>query len=71
MSASPARSKKDWIGTCAIIFGALGGWLGLIFGIIGLCSSRDRFVRKNCKIGIGLFFGWIILLGFILFSESV
>lgn len=45
----------------AIVFGALGGWLGLLFGIIGLATYKDPKYRKNCKIGIGLFIGWVVL----------
>ncbi len=48
-------------GVLAIVFGALGGLLGLIFGIIGLKTYKDERYRKQCKIGIGLFIGWIIL----------
>lgn len=57
------KTEKDrsWLGVCSIIFGALGGLLGLIFGIIGLSTSQNEKIRKNCKIGIGLFCGWIVL----------
>ncbi len=48
-------------GILAIVFGALGGWLGLVFGIIGLSTYKDPKNRKNCKIGIGLFIAWVVL----------
>lgn len=49
------------MGILSIIFGALGGWLGLLFGIIGLATYKEPKNRKNCKIGIGLFIGWVVL----------
>lgn len=49
------------IGILAIVFGALGGWLGLVFGTIGLFMYKDPKNRKNCRIGIGLFIGWVVL----------
>lgn len=54
-------AESGGMGIAAIIFGALGGWLGLLFGIIGLSTYKTEKNRKNCKIGIGLFIGWIIL----------
>lgn len=48
-------------GILAIVFGALGGWLGLVFGIVGLKTYKNETYRKYCKIGIGLFVGWIVI----------
>lgn len=45
----------------AIIFGALGGWLGLLFGIIGLTKYKTTGLRVACIIGIVLFVAWIPL----------
>lgn len=56
------REEGSALGILAIVFGALGGFLGLLFGIIGLCVYRTHSNRKNCKAGIGLFFGWIVLI---------
>jgi uncharacterized membrane protein YvbJ len=56
-----ASQEGSGMGIAAIIFGALGGWLGLIFGIIGLVTYKLPQNRRNCKIGIGLFLGWIVL----------
>lgn len=55
------KPESSGLGIASIVFGALGGFLGLIFGIIGLSSYKDPKNRRNCKIGIGLFIGWIIL----------
>lgn len=60
-SVSSVVEESGALGVLAIVFGALGGWLGLVFGIIGLCINKNPKNRKNCKIGIGLFFGWLIL----------
>lgn len=53
--------ETSTIGILAIVFGALGGWLGLLFGIIGLCTNKEPNNRRNCKIGIGLFCVWIVI----------
>lgn len=55
------RDDSPVMGILAIVFGALGGWLGIVFGIIGLTMYKEPKNRKNCKIGIGLFVGWIVL----------
>jgi len=57
----PQPAESNGIGIAAIIFGALGGWLGLLFGIVGLCTYKTEKNKKNCKIGIGLFIGWTII----------
>jgi hypothetical protein len=46
----------------ALIFGALGGWLGLLFGIIGLKNYTDTNKRTMCYIGIGLWAVWMIIM---------
>ncbi len=56
----PAESPI--FGILSIVFGALGGWLGLIFGIIGLSSYKEQNNKSMCKIGIGLFIGWMVIL---------
>ncbi len=56
-----AGQEGGGMGIASIIFGALGGWLGLLFGIIGLSTYKLPVNRRNCKIGIGLFVGWIVL----------
>ena len=45
----------------SLVFGALGGWLGLLFGILVLTSSKVEKERKRAKIGIGLFFAWFVV----------
>lgn len=56
-----SKDDSSVIGILAIVFGALGGWLGLVFGIIGLVMYKEPKNRKNCKIGIGLFIGWVVV----------
>lgn len=53
--------ESSAIGILAIIFGAFGGLLGLIFSIIGLSIYKEPQNRTNCKIGLGLFVGWIVI----------
>lgn len=55
------KSEGKAMGICAIIFGALGGWLGLLFGIIGLCIYKEPVNRRNCGIGLGLFGLWCLI----------
>ncbi len=54
------QESKVW-GILSLIFGILGGWIGLIFGIVGLCTYKDKQNRLMCKIGIGIFVFWLIL----------
>ncbi|HPG91809.1 MAG TPA: hypothetical protein PK675_00180 [Clostridia bacterium] len=49
------------LGVCAIVFGALGGWLGLILGIIGLSIYKERPNKVNSAIGLGLFCLWAVI----------
>lgn len=55
--------SKDYHATAilALVFGLLGGLLGLIFAIIGLVNSDDDSDRKMCKIGLGAFIFWVII----------
>lgn len=60
------KSEESWLyAILALIFGALGGWLGLLFGIIGLIRYKElneSGKRVMCGIGIGLWVFWIIIL---------
>ena len=55
------RQETNTVGICAVVFGALGGWLGLIFSIIGLSTYKTPERRMMCKIGLGLFIGWFAI----------
>lgn len=48
------------IGICAIIFGALGGFIGLVLGIVGLNVYKERQNKINSAIGLGLFCLWAV-----------
>lgn len=57
-----AEEEEDsTIATLAIVFGALGGWLGLVLGLVGLSKYKSEKYRKQCKIGIILFVVWVVL----------
>ncbi len=60
-SVEKQSNESSVLSYCAMIFGILGGWLGLILGIVGLISNKDTANRKRCKIGIGFFIGWVVL----------
>ncbi len=49
------------IGILSIVFGALGGFLGLLFGIVGLCTYKEKANRRLCVIGMCLFAAWIVI----------
>lgn len=66
---APASSKPQGyvLSILAVIFGALGGWLGLVFGVIGLClnKSGNTGVQTRCIVGIALAGMWIFFWRFI------
>ena len=53
------------LGVCAIVFSALGGWLGLVLSIIGLSTYKNAGNRAMCKVGLGICIGWFVF-GFII-----
>lgn len=58
---SSSSSYSNVFSILALVFGALGGWLGLLFGILTLCTSKVEKERKRAKIGIGLFCAWAVV----------
>lgn len=58
--------ETSTIGILAIIFGAMGGWLGLLFAIIGLCIYKKPENKQKCYIGLGLFLAWVVIAGLIM-----
>lgn len=61
---SNARPQGYVLSILAVVFGALGGWLGLLFGILGLCQNKsgDPGVKTRSIIGMVLFGIWIVIL---------
>lgn len=55
------KAENPVLGLLALVFGILGGWLGLILGAIGLGTYKEEKNRQNCKIGIGFFVGEAII----------
>ena len=45
----------------ALVFGLLGGWLGLVFGIIGLKQYKEQSNRTMCIVGIVAWVIWLIV----------
>ncbi len=63
-SSKPAKKSSDnckVFGILSVVFGALGGWLGLVFGIIGLCKDKEKKYTKLYVIGICLSVVGVIL----------
>lgn len=52
-------------GILAIVFSALGGWLGLVLCLYGLFKSSNDDVRKKCKIGL-IVLGVVVVLAIVL-----
>jgi hypothetical protein len=57
-------------GILAVIFGALGGWLGVLFGILNLALDKTKKYRALGVIGIVLFAIWLVILIIIASSTS-
>ena len=55
------KQESGALGVCAIIFSVLGGWLGLVLSIIGLCTYKTPEHRTKCKIGLGFVIGWFVI----------
>lgn len=66
---TPCKAENKALGICAIIFSALGGWLGLVLSIMGLCNYKTKENRKLCKIGLWICIGWFVV-GFIIGLSS-
>ena len=52
-SYSPPESKSTAV--FALIFSILGGWLGLVFAIIGLSTYKEQGNRSMCKAALIIF----------------
>lgn len=60
-NVQPVKQESGALGICAIIFSVLGGWLGLLLSIIGLCTYETPRHRTKCKIGLGFAIGWFVI----------
>ncbi len=60
-SVTSDNSSYHTFAILSVVFGALGGLLGLIFGIIVLSGTKDKADRKKAIIGIALFSMWMIV----------
>ena len=60
-NVQPVKQESGALGVCAIVFSVLGGWLGLVLSIIGLCTYKTPEHRTKCKIGLGFVIGWFVI----------
>ncbi len=65
------KKESQVIGILAIVFSALGGWLGIIFAIIGLATYKEKSNRNLCKIALGICAAWVILLIITIFCALI
>ena len=59
------KPEDQTLGVLAIVFSALGGFLGLILALIGLCSYKQEPGKKKCKtalIILGVWVGVIVII---------
>jgi len=61
-SEETAQNESSTLGVLSIVFGALGGLLGLVLSIIGLSTYKNETNRTYCKIGLGLCCMWVFIL---------
>lgn len=59
------KQESSALGVLSIVFSCLGGFLGLILSIIGMCTYKEESNKKLCKIGLGICIGWFAL-GFLI-----
>ena len=57
----PVQPESITLSVFALIFGLLGGWLGLILGIVGLTHYKESGNRTRCGIAIGAWIFWLIV----------
>jgi hypothetical protein len=61
-NSAPSESRAPQVlGILSVVFGALGGWLGLLFGIIGLAVDKDKKYKNLNITGMCLFGAWLII----------
>ena len=61
----PQVQESSTLGVLAIVFSILGGWLGLLFSIIGLCTYKEPENKSKCKIALGICIVWVVI-GFLI-----
>ncbi len=51
-SGNVEERNYHWAAVLALVFGILGGWLAIVFGIIGLMKCTDKNDRTMCIVGL-------------------
>ncbi|MCM1394452.1 MAG: zinc ribbon domain-containing protein [Bacteroides sp.] len=55
------KQGPSGLAIAAFVFSLLGGWIGLVLDIIGLCTLKTEADRKYCKVGLIISICWIVL----------
>lgn len=61
-------TEGSGLAICALVFSILGGWLGLVLSIIGLCTYKEEKNRSICWIGLAIILVQIFVIVIILAS---
>ena len=55
------QEESSGLAVAALVFGILGGWLGIVLGAIGLKKYGEGTNRNMCIAGIALSVIWILI----------
>ncbi len=55
-------TESSGLSIAALIFAILGGWLGLILSIIGVCTSKVKENKNRSKAALIISIIWIVII---------
>ena len=56
------KTESSTMATLALVFSILGGWLGLVLAIVGLCTYKTKEYKTRCGIALGISIAWIVII---------
>ncbi len=60
-SDQPKQQGASGLAIAALVFSILGGLVGLILDIVGLCTLKGETDRKYCKVGLIISIVYIVI----------